>query len=108
MTKYEKQVVTRLNKKLEKYGLTREEVDLKLHLASLYGKTVKKMPHCYNHDVATCSYECPYADVVDNTIMCTTDSCWYQYNKYANPLNKSRVVDNQEKIDFDNLEDYPF
>lgn len=31
MSKCEKQVITKLNKKLEKYGLTREELELKLN-----------------------------------------------------------------------------
>lgn len=52
------------------------------------------MNYCYNRDVATGNYDCPYADVVNNSIMCTTKSCWYQYNKYADPLNKSMVVNN--------------
>lgn len=75
MSKCEKQVITKLNKKLEKYGLTREELELKIHSASLYGCTVMKMAHCCNRDVATGKYECPYADVVNNTITCDSDSC---------------------------------
>lgn len=43
MNKNEKQVVTKLNKKLEKYGLSKEELELKLHSASIYGDTVMKM-----------------------------------------------------------------
>ena len=43
MSKCEKQVVTKLNKKLEKYGLSREELELKLHSGSLYGNSVYKL-----------------------------------------------------------------
>ena len=31
---------------------------------------------CHNHDVATQKYECPYADIIDNTICCTA-TCVY-------------------------------
>ena len=33
------------------------------------------MKHCFNHDVATGKYDCPYADVVNNTICCTGKEC---------------------------------
>lgn len=89
MSKCEKQVVTKLNKKLEKYGLTREELELKLHSASLYGKSVFEISktdaeslialihenYCSNHDVATGNYDCPYATTVLNTICCTGHEC---------------------------------
>lgn len=83
MSKCEKQVVTKLNKKLDKYGLTREELELKLHSASLYGSTVTKISeleyvranYCSNRDVATGSYDCPYATTVMNTICCTGHEC---------------------------------
>jgi len=78
MSKYEKQVVTKLNKKLEKYGISREELELKLHSASIYGSTVMKMAYCRNHDVATGKYDCPYADVVNNSICCNCDECNYK------------------------------
>ena len=91
MSKFEKQVVTKLNKKLEKYGISREELELKLHLASLYGSTVMKMVHCYNHEVATGNYDCPYADVVNNTICCTGHECNY---------NDSIVVNNSRFANF--------
>lgn len=35
-------------------------------------------PFCKYHDVATGKYECPYADVVDNTIICNAKNCIYQ------------------------------
>lgn len=31
---------------------------------------------CHNHDVATHKYDCPYADIIDNTICCTA-TCVY-------------------------------
>lgn len=89
MSKCEKQVVTKLNKKLEKYGISREELELKLHSASLYASTVMKMVHCHNHDVATGKYECPYADVVNNTICCTGHECNYRDNYKNSVVNNS-------------------
>lgn len=106
MSKCEKQVVTKLNKKLDKYGLTREELELKLHSASLYGSTVMK--YCYNHDVLCGTYDCNYATVVNNSIMCTAESCWYQYNKYSDPLNKSMVVDNSYEDEDDECLSCPY
>lgn len=35
---------------------------------------------CHNHDVATHKYDCPYADIIDNTICCTATCI---YNKKA-------------------------
>lgn len=83
MSKCENQVITKLNKKLEKYDLSREELELKLHSASLYGSTVTKMAeleyvranYCSNRDVATGNYDCPYATTVMNTICCTGHEC---------------------------------
>lgn len=31
---------------------------------------------CHNHEVASHKYDCPYADVIDNTICCTA-TCIY-------------------------------
>lgn len=104
MSKCEKQVVTKLNKKLEKYGISREELELKLHSASLYGSTVMKMVHCRNHDVATGKYECPYADVVNNTICCTGHECNYRDNYKNSVVNNSApfepIVINEEDLPF--------
>lgn len=101
MSKCEKQVVTKLNKKLEKYGISKEELELKLHSTSLYGSTVMKMVHCCNHDVATGKYDCPYADVVNNTLCCTGHECNY---------NDSRVVNNSAPFEpiIINEDDLPF
>ena len=104
MSKCEKQVVTKLNKKLEKYGISREELELKLHSASLYGSTVIKMVHCRNHDVATGKYECPYADVVNNTICCTGHECNYRDNYKNSVVNNSApfepIVIHEEDLPF--------
>ena len=100
MSKCEKQVVTKLNKKLEKYGLSREELELKLHSASLYGSTVKKMSeleyvrenYCSNRDVVTGNYDCPYATTVMNTICCTGHECNHK-GIYEKPVvNNSRFA----------------
>lgn len=92
MSKCEKQVVTKLNKKLEKYGISREELELKLHSASLYGSTVMKMTYCRNHDVATGKYDCPYATSVMNTICCTGHECNHKGIYEKSVVNNSRFA----------------
>lgn len=49
------------------------------------------MVHCYNHDVATGNYNCPYADLINNTICCTSHECIY------NGITKKSVVNNLTK-----------
>ena len=53
--------------------------------------------YCRNHDVATGAYECPCADVIDNTICCT------QHCKYNGNDEKSSVVNN-----YDDAFEFPF
>ena len=104
MSKCEKQVVTKLNKKLDKYGLSREELELKLHSASLYGSTVMKMSeleyvranYCSNRDVATGKYDCPYADVVNNTICCTGHECNHK-GIYEKPVVENYLDDEDDE-----------
>lgn len=55
--------------------------------------------YCNNHDVATGKYDCPYADVVNNTLCCTSHECNY---------NDSRVVDNYLDDDDDECLSYPY
>ena len=57
----------------------------------------RKYYYCRNHDVATGAYECPCADVIDNTICCT------QHCKY-NGNNKKSSVDNN----YDDAFEFPF
>ena len=49
------------------------------------------MNYCYNHDVATGKYDCPYADVVNNSICCNCNECNYK-GIYEKP-----VVDNSDE-----------
>ena len=94
MSKCEKQVVTKLNKKLE----------LKLHSASLYGSTVMKMTeleyvranYCSNRDVATGSYDCPYATTVMNTICCTGHECNHK-GIYEKPVVNNTIEDEDDE-----------
>ena len=103
MSKCEKQVVTKLNKKLEKYGLSREELELKLHSASLYGSTVMKITeleyvrenYCSNRDVATGNYDCPYATTVMNTICCTGHECNHK-GIYEKPVVNNTIEDEDD------------
>lgn len=62
------------------------------------------MKHCYNHDVATGKYECPYADVVNNTICCTGHECNYRDNYKNSVVNNSApfepIIINEEDLPF--------
>ena len=60
--------------KCEKYGLTREELELKLN---------SKLRYCCNHDVLSGSYDCNMADVVNNSVMCESKECMYNGGDYA-------------------------
>lgn len=51
--------------------------------------------YCCNHDVATGKYECPYADIIENTICCTVHECNHK-GIYEKP-----VVDNSLEDEID-------
>lgn len=53
------------------------------------------MTYCYNHDVATGKYDCPYADVVNDSICCNCKECNY------NSITKNQVVDNSLEDEID-------
>ena len=48
---------------------------------------------CHNHDVATHKYECPYADIIDNTICCTA-TCIYNKKTEDTVASNSNFDDN--------------
>lgn len=37
----------------------------------------KPLIYCHNHDVAVGTYECPYVNLVNNSIVCTSKECRY-------------------------------
>lgn len=45
--------------------------------------------YCCNHDVATGKYDCPYADVVNNSICCNSNECNYKSNHSNQVVNNS-------------------
>ena len=48
---------------------------------------------CKNHDVASGVYECPMADLYENTIVCTSP-CKYNYKQeFEESLNDEDIVD---------------
>ena len=107
MSKCEKQVVTKLNKKLEKYGLTREELESIFSSAEEGAKPLIEYVHenyCSNRDVATGSYDCPYATTVMNTICCTGHECNHKgiYEKPVvnNTAQFEPIVINEEDLPF--------
>lgn len=65
--------------------------------AFFYTKTGKIYFYCRNHDVATGTYECTCADIVENTICCT------QHCKYNGNYEESLVVNN-----YDDKFEFPF
>lgn len=74
------------------------------------GNIPKGKPYyfCHNHDVATHKYDCPYADIIDNTICCTAICA---YNK--NPERMTIFFDEDgipvaSNSVFDDNFDYPF
>ena len=73
MSKCEKQVVTKLNKKLE---YVREN-------------------YCSNRDVATGNYDCPYATTVMNTICCTGHECNHK-GIYEKPVVNNTIEDEDD------------
>lgn len=67
--------------------------------------------YCRNHAVACGSYECPYADTVDNSITCTSRDCCYNsgHIKVLTSSDNSIVVNNYElSLNEEDLVDYPF
>lgn len=62
---------------------------MKLHVLS---EEVLIMVYCLNHDVATGKYDCPYSDVVNNSICCTGHECNHK-GIYEKPVvNNSRFA----------------
>ncbi|MBQ2285582.1 MAG: hypothetical protein II244_07955 [Clostridia bacterium] len=64
-------------------------------------KALKSLAYCRYHKVATGEYECPYADVVNNTIVCNR-TCVYN-SKYCNI-----EYEYENSIDDEDIVDYPF
>lgn len=48
--------------------------------------------YCSNRDVATGKYDCPYADVVNNSIVCTSKECNYSVSIEKPVVNNSRFA----------------
>lgn len=64
-------------------------------------------PFCKNYQVACGSYNCNYADVVNNTIICTAKTCNYQ--SIYNPIKlKAFVKDNEVNLNDEDPDAYPF
>lgn len=70
----------------------------------------KPLIYCRNHDVAVGTYECPCANLVNNSIVCTSKECRYNsmHIRFTSSSENAIVVNNYEEIDFGNPEDYPF
>ena len=61
--------------------------------------TLKSLAYCRYHDVATGVYECPYAEVVNNSIVCN-HTCMYN-SKHCN-------IEYEHTLDDEDITDYPF
>ena len=70
------------------------------------------LPFCKNHEVACGNYDCNYADVVNNTIICTAKTCNYQsiYSPIKLKLYSSSVYGKSvyDLLSNKSDEDYPF
>lgn len=64
-------------------------------------------PFCKNHDVACGNYDCNYADVVNNTIICNAKTCNHQSIYIPIKLN-SHVNEYEVSLNEEDLVDYPF
>ena len=60
--------------------------------------TGKTYYYCHYHDVATGKYECPYADLIDNSIVCTTECV---YNAQGVKISKVKFTEMKDDA-------YPF
>ena len=64
-------------------------------------KALKSLSYCRYHDVATGKYDCPYAEVVNNSIVCNS-TCMYN-SKYSD-----REIKYENSIGDEEIVDYPF
>ena len=84
--------------------ISKQTVDDVFSFLEEYRKEVSKMTelkyvranYCSNRDVATGKYECPYADVVNNTICCTGHECNYRDN-YKNLVVNNTIEDEDDE-----------
>lgn len=56
------------------------------------------MTYCLNHDVATGNYDCPYADVVNNSICCNCNECNYRSIASNSVVNNTITCDSDSCI----------
>ena len=71
----------------------------------------KPLIYCHNHDVAVGSYECPCANLVNNSIVCTSKECRYNslHIRFLSSSANAIVVNNYElSLNEEDLVDYPF
>ena len=71
----------------------------------------KPLIYCRNHDVAVGSYECPCANLVNNSIVCTSKECRYNslHIRFTSSSANAIVVNNYElSLNEEDLVDYPF
>ena len=70
------------------------------------------MNYCYNRDVATGNYDCPYAGVVNNSITCSSKECGYSsYTfkcKSASLYGKAVTSIYEKSLNDEDDVDYPF
>ena len=71
----------------------------------------KPLIYCCNHDVAVGSYECPCANLVNNSIVCTSKECRYNslHIRFTSSSANAIVVNNYVlSLNEEDLIDYPF
>ena len=71
----------------------------------------KPLIYCSNHDVAVGTYECPCANLVNNSIVCTSKECRYNsmHIRFTSSSENAIVVNNYElSLNEEEIVDYPF
>lgn len=68
----------------------------------------KPLIYCHNHDVAVGTYECPCANLVNNSIVCTSKECRYNsmHIRFKSSSANAIVVNNSPE-EYE-LNTYPF
>ena len=63
------------------------------------------MRYCLYRDVHTGKYDCNYADVVNNTVVCTSKECKYGSSVYETFENS---LDDEDIVDYPRIEENPW
>lgn len=68
------------------------------------------MRYCFYRDVHTGKYDCNYADVVNNTVVCTSKECKYGSELYGKSVYEifENSLDDEDIVDYPRIEENPW